>query len=361
MFIKRINANNFRNYNHLSLELDLKKPINIISAMNGMGKSNLLEGIYYLSYVRSFRNVVDKELIQRNKDLFFLEADFYKNSFTNNITISYSEKKEIFYNKKKVKKFSELLGKLISVLFCSEDIFIINGAPYIRRKFFDIFISIIDKKYLYYLKKYQLILKQKNFLLRQQKQLELISIYNIQLGQIISYIQKTRSDIINNINYIFQENYNKIGMFKERVKIVYSPSIKNNIDDCQKIIDLLNNSMKKELNAGHSISGIHRDNYFFLINGIPFSKYASFGQTRLAALVLKLVQTEYYKKIFNVHPVLLLDDVILELDIKKQKFFLEKILDYKQMFITTTNKELIRLFRNIEQIKEIEIEDGKIK
>ena len=88
MFIKRINANNFRNYNHLSLELDLKKPINIISAMNGMGKSNLLEGIYYLSYVRSFRNVVDKELIQRNKDLFFLEADFYKNSFTNNITIS---------------------------------------------------------------------------------------------------------------------------------------------------------------------------------------------------------------------------------------------------------------------------------
>ena len=254
-----------------------------------------------------------------------------------------------------------MLGKLISVLFCNEDIFIINGAPNIKRKFFDIFISVIDINYLYCLKKYQEIIRQKNFILKGNKNIDLINVYNQQLAPIIFYIQQKRNVIIEQINKRFQEDFYQLGLFTDKVKIIYISSFKSIDDNEEKIYLKLTENINKELNLSYSLYGVHRDQYLFLINGIAFNKYASLGQTRLCALVLKLIQGEYYKEFFNIPPVLLLDDVILELDKEKQKRFIEKISSYKQMFFTFTNKEYLNLFKNKDFINEIEVENGTIK
>ncbi len=363
MIIEYLSAINFRNYEKLNLEFDKNKNINLIHSPNGMGKTNLLELIYYFSYLRSFRNVQDKELVKKGEEKFHIECS-YNDNIINNIIINYHQKKEVVINNKKVVKFSEILGKLISVLFCNEDIFIINSSPSIRRKFFDVFISTADNKYLHCLRKYQEILKQKNFILKNNKTddiKEMLDIYNIQLAKNIFYIQKKREEIINEISRIFQENFSSIGKFNDKVKIIYSPSIKIKNDDYEEITKYYNENIKKEIEYGFSIYGPHRDNYLFLINGILFPKYASLGQTRLASVVLKFAQSEYYKKIFNVLPVLLLDDVILELDNEKQERVIEKISDYKQVFLTVTDRKYIELFKNKENINEIEIKDGKFK
>lgn len=361
MILQNIKAVNFRNYEELDLNLDADKPVNVIISPNGMGKSNLLEMIYYLSYLRSFRNVNDKELINRKQKSFHLECSFLRDSFKNKISVNYDTKKNILLNDKPIRKHSELLGKLLSVLFCSEDIFIINGSPSIRRRFFDIFISILDKKYLDCLRKFQLLLKQKNLILKNERQKDLIGIYNIQLAQVITYIQAKRDEIIGKINDSFQDYYKEIGMFDKKVKIVYVSSIRNNSYENEKNLAILENNKNKELEAGHCLVGPHRDNYLFLLNGISFSKYASFGQTRLAALVLKLVQTIFYKKVFRVSPILLLDDVILELDKEKQKNFLSKIADYDQIFLTVTSREFVELINTDSVINEIVVNNGKIK
>ena len=361
MLLKNISALNFRNYQELNLELDLSKPLNFIISPNGMGKSNLLELIYYLSYLRSFRNASDKEITKKNETFFFIEGKFENKFLKNKIKIKYSKNKELIYNDKKVKKFSDLFGRLLTVLFSNEDIFIINGSPAIRRKFFDIFISVLDSKYLFFLKKYYEIIKQKNFILKDKKQKNLIAVYNFQLAEIIYYIQTKRVEIVNKINNLFQSNFNSLGLFKDKVKIIYSPSIKNSLFDIEIIKKELEKNIDKELDYGFSLLGSHRDNYIFLMNGIVFSKYASLGQTRLASLVLKFVQSEYYKEFFGIYPIILLDDVILELDKERQKRFIQKISEYKQIFLTVTNDEYLNLFKNKELINVIRIENGRIK
>lgn len=359
MKITNLNAKFFRNYDHLNLELN--KPFNVIISQNGMGKTNLLEMIYYLSYVRSFRNVLDKEIIKKGENHFYLDCHYNDNIGSNKISVNYDTKKTIIFNNNKVKKHSDLLGKLLTVYFGTDDLFIISGPPGIRRKFFDVFFSIIDKKYLLNLIKYQNILKQKNLILKNNSNNNLLSVYNLQLSEIIYYIQNKRNEMIKEIDLLFKEYYNLIGKFSEKVKIIYSPSVNIKINSIDEIFNFLEVNKNKEIESGYSTLGTHRDNYLFLINGIPFIKYASFGQTRLASLIIKLIQAIIYKNIYNKNPILLLDDVILELDKQKQKTFLNFITNYDQIFITVTDKNFIDLINEKNIINQIEIEYGKIR
>lgn len=359
MKITNLSARFFRNYDYLNLKFD--KPFNIIVSQNGMGKTNLLEIIYYLSYVRSFRNVLDKELIKKGEKFFFIECFYNDNIGSNKISIKYDFKKTIIYNNNKVKKHSSLLGKLLTVYFGNDDLFIISGAPGIRRKFFDVFFSIIDKNYLFNLIKYQNVLKQKNLILKNSNNFNLLSVYNYQLAELINYIQNKRNEMIKQIDGLFKEYYNTVGTFTDKVKIIYSSSVNLDINSINAIFDFLESNKNYEKDQGCSIFGIHRDNYLFLINGIPFIKYASFGQTRLASLIIKLIQAIIYKNVYNKNPILLLDDVILELDKQRQKNFLNLISDYDQIFITVTDRNFIELINKKDILNKIEVDYGKIK
>ena len=169
MYIKSIHPINFRNYKELNLEFDNKRPINLLVAPNGSGKSNLLEMIYYLTYLRPFRNLLYSDLIYKNSYFFLINGNFLKNDIQTSISIKYSKNKEICIDNKKIKKHSDVIGLLLSVLFSNDDIFIISGSPMVRRKFFDMFISVIDRSYLLNLKKYQILLKNKNHILKNKK------------------------------------------------------------------------------------------------------------------------------------------------------------------------------------------------
>jgi DNA replication and repair protein RecF len=361
LYLKQIIAKNFRNYSTLNISFKKEKKINLIHSPNGMGKSNLLEIIYYLSYLRSFRNVLDKELILKGQDNFYIEGTYKDNYLTNTIKINYKKTKDIVFNDKKIKKYSEIFGKLLTVLFCNEDIFIINGSPSIKRKFFDIFISAIDINYLYILKDYQNVIKQKNYILKSNNTSNLLSVYNRQIAKLILQIQNKRQILIDEINKQFDESYQKIGLFKEKVKIIYCPSIKNKDLNEENILNFLEENSKEELKNLCSIFGPHRDNYLFLIRGIPFAKYASFGQTRLAALVLKFIQAEIYREKLKVNPILLLDDVILELDRQKQSKFINELVNYSQIFLTVTDKDYVELFNKKDEINTIEIYYGQTR
>ncbi|HOV12881.1 MAG TPA: DNA replication and repair protein RecF [Spirochaetota bacterium] len=356
MYINSIQSLNFRNYKELNLEFAFLKPINLIIAPNGSGKSNLLEIIYYLTYLRPFRNVLDSELINRDSHFFFIKGEFLKNDITTSISVKYSKTKEINLNNKKIKKHSEIIGILLSVLFSNDDIFIICGSPMIRRKFFDMFISIMDKEYLLNLKKYQILLKHKNFILKTKNNLNLLDIYDEQLSKIIYNINLKRQKIIADINPIFQEKFCSIGMFKDRAKIIFLSNLKvkeeySYIEIFNKLVEIRN----KDIETGYSNFGIHKDNYLFLLNGIEFSKYASLGQMRLASLVLKLTKLEYLKSVTNTEPIILLDDVILELDLQRQKKFIYSIPKENQMFITLTDKNKLIFTHDLNLINEINI------
>jgi DNA replication and repair protein RecF len=360
LILSQIKAFNFRNYDELTIDFEEKKNINIIISANGMGKSNLLELIYYFSYLRPFRNVLDREIVKKGKNFFFIECQIKKEQSLQTISVKYHKTKEIYFNKKKIKKFSDILGKLLTVLFCNEDLFIINGPPIVKRKFFDLFFSTMDTAYLYNLKKYQLIIKNKNVLLKKNNGFDLIKVYNQQLTPVVHEIIQTRTELINKINSEFQEIYQSLGNYKDKVKLVYQNCFGTRDISADIILQKLNQSLKNDIDAGYATLGPHRDNYYYFMNGISFAKYASFGQTRLAALVVKIIQAKFYKSVFQIDPILLLDDVILELDKIKQTSFIDYIANFHQIFLTVTSRDYLKLFKNKENINEIQVEHGKI-
>ncbi len=360
MFITNFSCSNFRNYEYTNINFKKNENINIIVAPNGMGKSNLLEAFYYLSYVRPFRQVNDKDLIMKKKDFFSLHCNYEKNNIKGSIEINYkNDKKEIIIDKKKALKHSEILGQLLSVLFSNDDIFIISGAQSIRRRFFNMFFSVIDPLYLLYLRKYDHLIKQKNTILR-NKNFDLLYIFDEQIAETINYLQNKRNELILIINDMFMKSFEEIGFFNEKVKLKYSPSIKLNEISKENIYEKLVNQKKIDIEKGFSTIGSQKDDYLFYINNIDFIKYGSFGQLRLASLIIKNVQAQFYKKYFNTEPVFLLDDVILELDKERQSKFINYIGNNNQLFITVTDKKYSDIFNNEKALNIIEVVNGKI-
>lgn len=360
MKLKKIESNNFRNYSNIQLNFSDDEKYLILKAKNGTGKTNLIELIYYFTYLKSFRNVLDQDLIKKGNENFILKIEYEESDFINEIKINYkNKKKEIYFNNKLIRKTSELFGKFISIIFSNDDLQIIVGNPSNRRKFFDMFFSIIDYEYFIYLKKYNSIIKQKNNLLKTKNNNNLIKIYNQQLSECIEYIIFKRENLINKISDDFSKKYQFIGNFNQKIKIIYKKSIEKKKETS--INDFLNQNINKELQYGFSIYGIHRDDFIFLINEQQFSKFASFGQARLASLVIKLIQAEYYYKYNKILPILLFDDVILELDNIRKKKIIEEIMKYEQVFITFTEDFFIDLFNKNEYISILEIKDGQIK
>ena len=323
-----------------------------------MGKP-LLESIYYLSYLRPIRPVRDCDLVQKTAKGFSIQSTFSVNTMIREIDIQYTnKKKEIIIDTKKVIKHSEILGKFLSVLFSADDLFIINGSPSIKRRFFNMFFSVIDPLYLQYLRNYERLIKHKNKLLK-DRNIELLPIFDQQIAEAVLYIQQIRQEKIHEINLEFSSSFSKIGFYKEQVSLHYQPSIKTKDLQIEHIIKHFHETRKTDLYKGYATTGPHKDDFLFQINNVLFSRYGSFGQLRLAALIIKYVQAIFYKKNFNTNPVYLLDDVILELDNERKKQFIEFLNIDNQLFITLTDKEYVKLFKN-NKIRLIEIENGKI-
>jgi len=362
LFVKSISATNFRNFRNLEFCFKEQERHIIIKSPNGTGKTNFLELLYYFTYLKSFRAVSDGELINKGENYFSILIN-YDNDEDNEISVKYLNKsKEVVYNNKKIKRYSEIFGKYCSVVFSSDDMLIIKGNPNYKRKFFDMFFSIIDIEYFYSIKNYNCVLKQKNALLKNKSfDKKLLEIYNYQLAQYINIIQQKRDEFIKITSKDFNDKYLEIGDYNYSAKIIYYPSIKIKEFTQENIFNFLMECCKKEVELGFSFYGVHKDNYQFLLNNLNFNSYASFGQTRLASLIMKTIQADNYKKYNNISPILLLDDVILELDNYRKVKFVSKIFDYKQFFITISDDTLLKIFEKSSYLSFLEIIDGKIQ
>ena len=359
MTLTKLQAINFRNYKKLDLSFDVEKNINLIVAKNGMGKSNLLEMLYYLSHLRAFRSATDKDLILHGHNHFQLFCDYEKKGIHGSVNIKYSGKKDILLDGKKIIKHSELLGKLQTVLFGSNDIFIISGTPNERRVFFDIFLSILDYDYLVALRTYGLLLKQKNATLKNKRN-DILCFFDKQIADVAFVLMAKRAALVQKVSLLFSELFKKIGLFKDEAILKYNSSYNRFFSSSSELLDYILYQDKYDIEKGYCLQGPHKDNYYFILNNTIFSKYASLGQIRLGALILKLVQAICYSEKFKTPPILLLDDVILELDSEKQKKFLSEICDKYQLFITVTDEKYKDFFINQSKVEIIKVCNGSI-
>ncbi len=353
MWIKKLKLNNFRNYT--SQEIDFDKNINIIYGENAQGKTNIIESIFLSSVGKSFRTNKEKELIKFNENFCNVEIDYEKSDRDGNIKIDISNKKNIFINKIKIKKLSELLGNIHTVIFTPDDINILKGGPENRRKFLNIMISQLRPKYMHIYSLYNKALEERNNYLKKIKQEnaneELLEIWDEQLisyGKIISEYRKEFIDKIKNKIKIIHKN---ITGEKEEIKIKY-------LTDCLDEINyrnLLKQRRKLDIIKGFTTRGIHRDDFEIYINDILVNVYGSQGQHRTAILSLKISELQVIYDEIGENPILLLDDFMSELDETRRMNFLNTIKN-NQVIITCTEKfEILNA-----NVKYFNVKDGKI-
>ncbi len=366
MKINRIFLKNYRNYNQIMLDFSPK--LNIIYGMNAQGKTNIIESIFVSAFGTSFRTKKDKELINKNFDETYIKTNLSKEYIDCEIeyTLKKDLKKEIKVNKNHLKKRSELFGHLNVVLFSPEDLKLIKDGPAERRRFINREIANIKKKYCNDLIEYHRILSQRNALIKKMKFSDVdktvMEIWDEKLATIGTYIILERNIFIKKLSEISQKIHLQISDEKEKLSLKYLPNIKVNEFEYDKIyiefLKKLGNQLKNDIDRGFTSVGPHRDDFDIILNGYDAKIYASQGQQRSAALSIKLSEIQIIYDEIGEYPVLLLDDVMSELDKKRQNDLLKTLSDL-QIIITITEIDSI-IDEYLEEAKIIKIKNGNV-
>ena len=287
--------------------------------------------------IESSRTSKDKELVKFDKDFFRIEVQYKKSDRDGKIKIEYSDKKHIFINGIKVKKFSELLGKINIVIFTPDDINILKNGPKMRRRFLDIMISQLRPNYIYCLNMYTKTLEQRNAYLKQikleHKSEDLLELWNQKLYEYGEKIYKYRLEFIEKIKEKINDIHKKITNGNEEIKIEYISDFSSEENFCMQ----LKQNQKIDIIRGATSKGIHKDDFIVYLNGKNVNTYGSQGQNRTVVLSLKMSELQVIKDEIGENPILLLDDFMSELDKERRKNFLENIGD-TQVFVTCTDK-----------------------
>ncbi|SFB23779.1 DNA replication and repair protein RecF [Acetitomaculum ruminis DSM 5522] len=334
MYIKSLELENFRNYSGLNIEFD--KNTNVIYGNNAQGKTNIIEAIYISGTSKSHKTSKDYELIKfENKEAHIRTKVFSRdNEYQIDLHLKKNMKKGIAINKHPIKKASELFNILNFVLFSPEDLNIIKDGPSQRRRFLDILLCQLDKIYLEELQKYNKILNNRNKLLKDiyfnKNLIDTIPIWDKQLVNCGNNIIKKRRNIIEKLNDVCKDIHKKLTGNAEYFFLQYE----NDVDE-KDFLTLLNKNFEKDSKYKMTSAGPHRDDILFVSNGIDIRKFGSQGQQRTTALTLKLAEIEIIKERLGESPILLLDDVLSELDSKRQRYLLEYIYGI-QTIITCT-------------------------
>ncbi len=336
MVIKSLRTYHFRNLADLLLPVSHKHIVLI--GENGQGKSNFIEAIYFVSYGSSFRTRLQKQIVSFGEQELSVIAVIGKDGRDYTVKVVFKDgKRRTFIDGREITDRKELLSISTCIIFSHEDMEFVKGAPLMQRKFFDQSISLLDNDYIDLIRLYNSIVKQRNALLKGGSD-SLLTIYDRKLADTGMKIQEKRRQNIEAFNEYFPELYRKISCNPDAVSLVYSPSWKGCITE-EDAVTLIEKNHERDRRYELTTTGPHRDKFLFSQDGRDFIATASTGQIRLASLVLKLVQSILYCRERDEKPILLLDDVLLELDLEKRERFLEHISDYDQAFFTFLPKE----------------------
>ena len=378
MFLKKLKLINFRNYD--SCEIDFSGKKIILLGKNAQGKTNLLESIYYLATLSSFRANNDSEVIKKGSNSAFLSAELIKNDTDIEISIAINPPKQklIKVNGLKKSSYSQYLGHLVVVNFGVSDLLLLRGTPSDRRRWLDDAISQIYPAYKDRLNKYNKIRTQRNNLLKEFKgnfhlnkvQQDTLYVFDEQISISGSNIIHLRQKYLKEVQNIANLKHKKISLEEEDLVLEYNSTIsgsfnsrEDEIISPEKILESYQEVFKEKINEeiarAQTVIGPHRDDVSFYINNIEAKSFASQGQQRTIVLALKLSELDFIENIIGESPVLLLDDVLAELDKTRQNYLLNSIKKETQTIITTTD---ISGFNEkfLEDVVVYNIDSGKI-
>ena len=344
MKIEHIKLTNFRNYE--DLELDFNPNINIIVGNNGQGKTNILESIYVLSLSKSNRDGYDSDMIMFDKDSLSIEGKITDNELIKKLKVDINpNKKRVFINNKEIHKIKDYISNFCVISFVPTDLDIIKGSPSVRRNLLNVDISQLYNNYITYLNEYNKIIKIRNDYLKKlyinnNSDFRYLDVINEKMIEKADKIYEYRFKFIEEINIEINGIYKKITGL-EGLTIKYDNTLGLDVYDKDKLRETYLKKLKKHLNQemmqGISLVGPHRDDFTFYLDNIDMKIYSSQGQQRTAIIAFKISELAYYKKIIGSYPVLLLDDIFSEIDIKKRNKIINFLKKDIQTIITTTD------------------------
>ena len=360
MRIKNLNLVNFRNYEKENFSFG--DSLNVLFGKNGQGKTNCAEAVFYLCTGASLRIRHDKQLIKIGSDCAKISAEVENRYGAVHIeAIIYEDKREIRINGSKISKNADLMGHINSVFFSPGELRLIQDGPDERRRFMNMSISQTSPAYYTALLRYNRILDQRNTLLKNKDfnlVLDTLPVWDDQLCKYASVIVKKRMEFIEKLAPLAKEVHAYLTDGKEELVVSSSNRYKGEEKEiCERMKKQLSSSYEKDLRLGYTTIGPHRDDLDFFINGVDAKGYASQGQTRTAALSVKLAEVEIFHSLVGEYPVLILDDVMSELDLQRRKKLLKRI-EGLQTILTCTHAERVLYGAKCEKIR---IENGKIK
>lgn len=341
MHLQQLTILNFKNYQTAELSFDEK--VNCLVGINGSGKTNLLDAIYYLAFSKSFFNPSDSQNIFQEEAFFSVSGQFIHESQKEkiNCSIKKGHKKVVNRNGKNYERFADHIGLIPLVMISPIDILLVVEGSEGRRKWLDGLISQFDKKYLDHLLLYNKALLQRNALLKQirasRQNPSLLELYNDQLADHGKFIYERRCDLMKALAVYFDEYYKYISNSQENVDILYT----SHLHESESFSEQLEASVQKDLSVQYTTIGVHKDDIEFIIEGRPVKKFASQGQQKSVLLSLRLAQARLIHEMKGMKPLMLLDDIYDKLDALRMSRLLELLNtdDFGQLFITDTNRD----------------------
>ncbi|QTH42927.1 DNA replication/repair protein RecF [Cohnella sp. LGH] len=370
MQLKAMELQGYRNYD--SVKLTTEGGVNIFIGPNAQGKTNLLEAIHVLSLTKSHRTSKDKELISWNSSSAVIRAQMSRRVGDVSLELQLSAQgKKAKVNGLEQRKLSTFVGTLNVVLFAPEDLDIVKGAPGVRRRFMDMEIGQVHPGYLYDMQQYQKILQQRNNYLKstdiRRASPELLEVWNEQLALTGVKMMQKRKNFILQLQKWAEKIHAGITGGTEHLTVDYKPSFgtADSLDSQDQsslfgqFMIKLTQSKEQEFRRGTTLTGPHRDDLTFAINGKDVQSFGSQGQQRTAALSLKLAELELMHEEIGEYPLLLLDDVLSELDQTRQTQLIETFQSRVQTFITTTGLESVNMSR-LKDASIFHVKDGQL-
>jgi DNA replication and repair protein RecF len=339
MILKRLSVLNYKNISEA--KADFSSKINCFFGNNGMGKTNLLDAIYYLSFCKSHNIGTDSLVINKDADMCVLEGDYELDEREERIfcAIRRGQRKVMKRGGKEYDKLSEHIGLLPLVMVSPADSELIRGGSDERRRFVDLIISQSDKQYLHALIQYNRTLIHRNALLKEHKgDASLFEVLDMQLDMYGATIFEKRKALVKEFVPIFNTYYNYISGTDEPVDLVYSSSLEE-----RSLLETLAASRERDAFLGYTSAGVHKDDLEMTLDGNLIRKVGSQGQNKTYLIALKLAQYMFLKEKGGTVPILLLDDIFDKLDANR----VERIVSltsgdrFGQTFITDTNRKYL--------------------
>ena len=361
--LKRISILNYKNLEQA--ELSFSRKMNCIIGKNGMGKTNLLDAVYYLSFCKSATNPIDSQNIRHDQDFFVIQG-FYETDTQEPEEVycglKRKQKKQFKRNKKEYTRLSDHIGFIPLVLVSPADSLLIAGGSEERRRFMDVVISQFDREYLEALIRYNKALMQRNTLLKSdiEPEEELMAVWEEMMATAGTVVYQKRKAFIDEFIPVFQSYYAYISQDREEVSLAYESHAAQG-----DLLQLIQESRQRDRIMGYSLKGVHKDDLVMQLGEFPIKREGSQGQNKTYLIALKLAQFEFLKRTGSqTTPLVLLDDIFDKLDASRVEQIVKLVAgdNFGQIFITDTNRDhLDKILKKIDgDYKLFEVEGGMV-